>query len=184
MEKLLDRVKNILLTSGLYFLYLLAASILSMLVEALLVFLINKVIVIDYHALTIIRISIYSVFVPSILGVLTYAEGYKEASFSAWELVLSFLPAAILHLLFSMLFKFQGFISGSVRFTAGLIANGTSITYDSLINVTPYETFLWVFGAYSVLYCLVMALSKYYGAQNRIISRGELRKHERDQSQT
>lgn len=178
MSQFLYKLRNLLVTSGLYFLYLFASCVLTMLVEALLVFFLDKFIIIPYFPLTIIRIVIYSIGVVAILCVLGYAEGYREGKCFIGETILAYIPAMILHLLFAMLFKFQGFVSGSVRFTAGLIANGQSITYDSLINVTPYTMFLAMFFAYAALYLLAFLLAKYFGAQKRIIVRGELRKGE------
>ena len=86
--------------------------------------------------------------------------------------------ATVLHLLFAMLFKFQGFVSGGVRFTAGLIHNGMDITYDSLINKTPYGMFLLVFVAYAAVYLIALTVAKYFGAQKRVIDRADLRKDE------
>jgi hypothetical protein len=74
-----------------------------------------------------------------------------------------------------MLFKFQAFVSGAVRFTAGLIYNGWDVTYDSLINETPYHMFLLVFAGYGLLYTAVLTVSKYLGAQKRVMDRAELR---------
>ena len=91
--------------------------------------------------------------------------------------------ASILHLIFAMLFKFQGFVSGAVRFTAGLLHNGWEITYDSLINQTPYGLFLLVFAAYSLLYIGVLTITKYLGAQKRVIDRADLRKNETTDSE-
>ena len=172
------KLRNHAVTSGLYFLYLFASCVLTMLVEALLIFFIDKIIVLEYFPATVIRIVIYTVGVPAIIAVLGYFEGYKDMKYSIGEVIVPYIPAAVLHLLFAMLFKFQGFVSGSVRFTAGLIANGADITYDSLLNVTPYWIFLAVFAAYEVLYCLVFLLAKYFGVQKHIIFRGELRKGE------
>ena len=152
------KLRNHAVTSGLYFLYLFASCVLTMLVEALLIFFVDKIIVLAYFPATVIRIVIYTVGVPAIIAVLGYFEGYKDMKYSIGEVIVPYIPAAVLHLLFAMLFKFQGFVSGSVRFTAGLIANGADITYDSLLNVTPYWMFLAVFAAYEVLYCLVFLL--------------------------
>ncbi len=175
----LTKIKTFLVTSLIYFLYLFSACFLVMLIESFLVFVLNKLVVLTYFSLTVIRVVVYTPCVIALVGVFGYAEGYKEEYFSVKDIVLPYLPAAILHLLFAMLFKFQPFVAGSVRFTAGLIANGTDITYDSLLNQTTYATFLWVFFAYSVVYCLTLLIAKYFGMQKRIMVRGEIRKHEK-----
>ena len=88
------------------------------------------------------------------------------------------------HTIFAMLFKFQAFVSGAVRFTAGMIHNGWGITYDSLINDTPYWGFLVTYAAYAVLYVAVFTLAKYLGAQKRIMDRAELRRGEDTREET
>ena len=94
------------------------------------------------------------------------------------ETVVGGILGAVLHLIFAMLFKFEGFVSGAVRFTAGLLHNGWTISYDSLINETPYALFLLVFLLYSALYITVLTITKRLGAQKRVIDRAELRKGE------
>jgi hypothetical protein len=158
-----------------YFLYFLGSCILAMLVEALLVFFIEKFVALPYPVLTIIRIVIYTAGITALLSVLGYSEGFREASCSVGGTVTSGVLASVLHLLFAMLFKFQGFVSGGVRFLAGLIHNGWDITYDSLINETPYLLFVAVCLGYSALYITALTVSKWLGAQKRIISRAELR---------
>ncbi len=172
------KIKNVGLNLLVYFLYFFGSCILVMLAEALLVVILEKFVLIPYPVLTVIRIVIYTVGVPALLGVLGYFEGYREAVCSVSEAIVSGCFASVLHLIFAMLFKFEGFVSGSVRFTAGLLHNGWKITYDSLINKTPYSLFLLVFAAYSALYIATLTISKYFGAQKRIIDRGELRKDE------
>ena len=174
------RLKNIALNLLVYFFYALGACILVMLAEALLVTVLEKFAVIPYPALTVIRIAVYTPGVIAILAVLGYSEGYREAECPVGETIVSGLLATVLHLIFGMLFKFQAFVSGAVRFTAGLIHNGLDITHDSLINETPYGLFLLVFLGYGIAYVATITISKYFGAQKRIIDRADLR---RDESQ-
>jgi hypothetical protein len=93
--------------------------------------------------------------------------------------LLSGILALVPHLLFSMLFHFQGFVSGGVRFAAGLLYNGWDVTYDSLVNETPYLLFLAAFGIYGALYVAALTVSKFLGAQKRIMDRAELRMGEK-----
>ena len=176
--KLFYKFRDNLITSGLYFLYLFVSCVMVMLVEALLVYVVDKFVVLSYFALTIMRVVIYTLGVTALMGLWGYAEGYKEEECRVGETVAAYIPAMILHLLFAMLFKFQGFVSGSVRFTAGLVVNGQGINADNLVNVTPYWMFLAMFAGYGVLYFAVFTIAKYVGAKQRIIVRGEIRKGE------
>ena len=172
------KIKNVFLNLFVYFFYMMGSCILAMLAEAMLVFFAEKFVAIPYPVLTLIRIVIYSLSVPALMAVLGYFEGYREGEYSTGEVVLSGIPACVLHLLFAMLFKFQGFVSGAVRFTAGLIHNGWDVTYDSLINATPYGLFLLVFVAYGAVYVAALCIAKFFGAQKRIMDRAELRRDE------
>ena len=166
---------NLGLNALLYFFYFVGSCITVMLAEALLVYIIEKFVALPYPVLTVIRIVIYTAGVVALLAFLGHAEGYREAACSVGETVAGGALASLGHLIFAMLFKFHGFISGSVRFTAGLIHNGWSVTYDSLINKTPYLLFVAVCLGYSTLYVATLTLAKRFGAAKRIMDRAELR---------
>ena len=167
--------KNIGINVLLYFLYFFGSCAVVMLVEALLISVVEKFVVLPYPVLTAIRIVIYTAGVPAILAVAGRGEGYREGFCSVGATVLSGVLALVPHLLFSMLFHFQGFVSGGVRFAAGLLWNGWDVTYDSLVNETPYLLFLAAFGVYGALYVATLTVSKFLGAQSRIMDRAELR---------
>ena len=158
-----------------YFLYMLGSCIIVMLIEALFTNVVEKFVVLSYPVLTAIRIAIYTLAIPVILAVAGRSEGYREGYCAVGATIAAGLLATLPHLIFAMLFKFQAFVSGAVRFTAGMIHNGWGITYDSLINETPYYMFLLVFVVYGLLYTAVLTVSKYLGAQKRILDRAELR---------
>ena len=172
------KLRNAALNLLVYFLYMFGSCVLVMLAEALLISVVEKFVFIPYPVLTVLRIVIYTAGVPAILGVLGYFEGYREASCSIGDTVAGGVLASILHLIFAMLFKFEGFVSGAVRFTAGLLHNGWTITFETLVEKTPYTLFVLVFVVYAALYIAVLTVTKYFGAQKRIIDRAELRKNE------
>lgn len=172
------RIKNIALNLLVYFFYMFGACILVMLGESLLITVLEKFVALPYPVLTVIRIAVYTPGVIAILAVLGHSEGYREAECPVGETVVSGLLASVLHLIFAMLFHFHAFVSGAVRFTAGLIHNGFTVTHDSLINETPYGLFLLVFLGYSLVYVGIITVSKYFGAQKRIIDRADLRRDE------
>ncbi len=169
------RIRHAALNTLFYFLYMFGATFAVMLVESLLVFIVDKFVAIPYPALTVIRIVIYSVGVTAVLAAIGYHEGYREGESLVGETVLGGALSLIPYLLFGMLFKFQAFVTGAVRFTAGLIHNGMDITHDSLVNQTPYALFLVVFLAYGILYIATLTLARYFGAQRRVMDRADLR---------
>lgn len=145
-----------------------------MLAEALLLKIIDNFILLDYSIQTIIRIVIYTLAVPSLISLLGYFEGYRDAESRAVETVIACAMAMVVHVLFAMLFKFEAFISGAVRFAAGFIANGMDVTYESLLADTPYGLFLLIFLAYGILYTALLCIFKHVGTKNRVRDRYEL----------
>ena len=172
------KIKNAALNLVVYFLYFFGSCVLVMFAESLLISVLEKFVALPYPVQTVIRIVVYTAGVPAILGILGHAEGYREAECSIPDTVVGGILGAILHLIFAMLFKFEGFVSGVVRFTAGLIHNGWAISYESLIEETPYVLFLLIFLLYSAIYIGVLTITKYLGAQKRLIDRADLRKGE------
>ena len=167
--------KNVGINGLFYFLYVFGSCFIVMLIESLFVNVVEKFVLLPYPVLTVIRIVIYTAGVVAILAVAGHKEGYREAYCSVGGTLASGGIATVIHLLFAMLFHYQGFVSGSVRFTAGLVFNGWDVTYDSLINDTPYWGFLATYAAYALLYVATLTLSKYLGAQKRIMDRADLR---------
>ena len=167
--------KNIGINGFFYFLYVFGSCFIVMLAESLFINVVEKFIALPYPVLTVIRIVIYTVGVTSILAVAGRREGYREASCFVGATAASGAIASVLHLIFAMLFHYQGFVSGSVRFTAGLVFNGWEVSYDSLVNDTPYWGFLVTYFAYAAVYVAALTLTKYLGAQKRIMDRAELR---------
>ncbi len=173
------KIKNAALNSLLYALYMIGSCFIVMLVEALLVFLINKFVAIPYPVLTILRAVVYTGGVLAILALLGYTEGYRESAPAVAETVISGIVAMVLQFLFALLFHFQAFVAGGVRFVAGLIAHGMSITGDALTKETSYGYFILMFAVYGLMYIAVLTVSRSLGAQRRIIDRAELRRGEK-----
>lgn len=172
---LLKKLIRILLNALIYAVYFIGCCVVVMLVEAMVLFLVDKFVELPYATLTVIRIVIYSAGVPALVGFLGYREGYREAEAAPASTALSALLAtAVPHLLFAMLFHYQGFVSGAVRFTAGVLHNGMAITHDSLINQTPYRLFVLVFLGYGLVYSGVLVACRYCGAARRHRDRAEM----------
>ncbi len=168
------KIQNTALNALLYLVYMFGGCIAVMVVEALLVFVINKFAAIPYPALTVIRLVLYTAGVPAIMAGMGYFEGYREGRPAVGETVAGGLLATVLHLLLALLFGFQAFVAGGVRFAAGLIRHGMDITEESLSAETPTGLFLAMFAIYGVLYVGVLTLARYVGAQRREAARAEL----------
>lgn len=170
--------------SGLFiFCHIFASVLICMVVESMLLVAIDKFIYISYPVQTVIRIVIYTAGTLGLLTFLSYHEGYREAAFSPADTIGGTLLAAIIQLLLSLLFHFQGFIAGGVRFTAGLIYHSRDITHE-LLAETPTYVFLAIFALYTVVYAAALTVGKYLGARKRLTDRAELTKWKNDMAET
>ncbi len=172
------KIRNTALNALFYFLYAFGASLIVMLVEWLLVFLIQRFVIVPYPVLTVIRAGIYTVGVLALLSVMGYIEGYREGHCSIGETVAGGALGAVVHLLLSLLFHFDPFISGGVRFAAGLMEHGGTITSDLLLNQSSTGLRLALFLVYTALYIAAWTVARSVGARRRDISRAELRQGE------
>ena len=172
------KIQNTAINSLLYLLYMFGGCIAVMVVESLLVYIVSRFVIVPYPALTILRLIIYTLGVPAVLAGIGYVEGYREGVPATKETVVGGVLAMVLHVLFALLFSFQAFVSGGVRFAAGLLRHGMDLTDELLNTETPTGLFLLMFALYGAIYVTALCVSRYLGAQNRIISRAELRRGE------
>ncbi len=168
------KLKHAAINSLIYFLYFFGACFVTMLAESLVLKIIDNFAILSYFTQSIIRVVIYTLAVPAIVAFLGYFEGYRDADGDTPTTIVSCVLALVLHVLFAILFNFQAFITGGVRFLAGLIHNGRAVTYELMIEKTPYSLFLLVFLAYGLLYSALLVIFKYIGAKNRLSDRREL----------
>ena len=172
------KIQNTAINSLLYLLYMFGGCIAVMAVEALLSYIVSRFVIPPYPVLTVMRLVIYTVGVPAIMAGIGYFEGYREGVPAVGETVVGGILASVLHVLLALLFGFQAFVAGGVRFAAGLIRHGWEITDELLNTDVPAALFLLWFALYAAIYVTVLAVSRYLGAQKRVISRAELRGNE------
>ena len=160
----MGRVRRVLLNAAIYFVYFFLSCVLVMLIEALFLKLLDRFVLLSYLAQTVIRLVIYSLGVPALVGLAAYAEGYRE------ETVVSGLLAVLIpHLLLALLFHFRQFCAGAVPFLAGLLRDGADVTADSIVfnDIGTVGLFLAVFLGYGLLNTGVLTLLRQYGVSRR-----------------
>ncbi len=171
------KLRNTALNALFYFLYMLTSCVITMLVEALLVYIAEKFVAIPYPVLTVLRALIYTLGVLAILAAIGYYEGFREGVCPLGEVIPAGILAILPHLILGLLFNFQAFVAGGVRHTAGLLHEGAGIS-AATIGQTPTGLLLLVFVGYGLLYAATLVIARYIGAQKRIIERAELRRNE------
>ena len=178
------RLRNAFADSLIYGLYMLGACIACMCAEIFIVKVVTLLFVIDDFTLCIIRTVIYTLGVNAILCILAYKEGYRSAVSSPLSTFIAGAMATVMHLLFALLFSFEAFSAGGVRFIVGLYKFGSRLSESSLIANLPRSEFIVIFIVNSLIYCALMAVAQAIGAKRRIIDRRDLTKDQHDDVST
>ena len=165
---------DILFGGIVYAVYMLISCIVIMFAEILAVKVVNLFIVTEYHLLTVIRAVIYTVGVCAILAVIAYREGYKAARFSIPVAAISGAAASVMHFLFALLFNFEAFSSGGVKFITALFKFGSKLNNNSLTESLTRVDFIPFFFLVSLLYVGIMIGFGKIGEFMRMASRQEL----------
>ncbi len=168
----------------LYALYMFVSCLVSMLAEMFIVRVITLFVYVDPFALCIIRAVIYTLFVNAILGLAAFYEGYKNASWRPVETGISGFIALLAHFLVSMLFSFEAFCSGGVKFYSALFKFGSYLSSgESFKGVLTREDCIGVFFINGIIYLAVMITAQYFGAKKRLKDRKELLTHTEETNQ-
>lgn len=168
------RKTEIFLNSVIYAVYFLAACLCGVGVDFLIIKVLDSIIVMSAFAICIIRSVIYFAVPMAVIFVCAYKEGYKEASFYFGETFLSCIIATLIHFLFALLFAFNQFFAGGVKFTSAIIVYGADIQKLAQISEIRYRVFIPVFFAFSVIYCVNLVLAKRLGCDARLQDRRQL----------
>ncbi len=165
---------DIFLNSLIYAAYMLFSCIVIMFAEMLLIKVVNVLIEVKPLTLCIIRAIVYTVGVNSLLAIVSFKEGYRAGYFSAPGTLVSCAAATLLHFVFSLLFSFEAFASGGVKFVYALAAFGARLNSPSFtdrldrIDVIPY------FFLNAVVYIAVIVIFGKIGERKRLSDRKEL----------
>lgn len=171
------KVRQILLDAVIYFIYFALSCILATLVEALLLKVVDRFVVLSYLTQTIIRLAVYSLSVPALVGAAGYVEGYREAEqHIGMTLVSGTLATLVPHLLYALLFHFRQFCAGGVPFLVGLLRDGTALTPDSIVfnDIRTAGMFIGIFIGYGMLYTAVLIGARYIGVRRRHAQRADM----------
>ncbi len=165
---------DILVNTLVYAFYMFIACVVIMLAEILTVKVVNLFIVTEYYELTVLRAVVYTVGVNAVLGAIAYKEGYRMARYPIVETIISGLLASLLHALVSLIFHFQAFCAGGVRFVTALLHYGKDLTVNTLMDELGALDFLPVFALNSLVYIAIMITLGKLGEYKRLADREEI----------
>jgi len=165
---------DVFLNALVYAIYMLVSCIVVMIAETLITRILGSFFELTPLALCVIRAVIYTPSVTALLGILAYKEGYRAAYFSVVGTAVSGAIAAVAHLLFAMLFSFEAFAAGGVKFVAALVKFGEKLNLKSFSGKLLLTDSIPFFLIFAILYIAVMILCGKLGQRARIRSRKEL----------
>ena len=168
------RIVDSFINSLIYTAYVIGACLCAAAIDLLTLKVLNEFLVISLYAQTIIRVVIYAIAPVVVVAIVSFREGYKEASFYAGESILSCALACVGTFLFSVLFRFNRFVAGGVKYIASLIAYGNTISdAEQIVNVR-YRFAIPVFLGLFIIYSVAIIVFKKLGAEKRLCDRAEL----------
>ena len=170
---------DILINTALYALYIFASCIAIMVLEMLIVELIickiiGTYVVISPFALAIIRAVIYFFGVNTLLAVILFKDGYRSASYSVISTLISGIAASILHFIFCLLFSFEAFCAGSVKFISAICIFGNSLSNPDFDGAHDRFDCIPYFFIVAAVYIAVMIVFQKLGASKRLSDRKKL----------
>ncbi len=165
---------DILISSLFYAVYMLVSCIVVMCAEILILKLVNWFIVPSPLTVCVLRVIIYTVGVNAILAIAAYKEGYRAAYFSLVGTLISAVLATVMHFVFSLLFGFEAFASGAVKFISALIRFGSSLNSPLFVGKLDRFDMIPFFFINAAVYIAVMLIFGKLGEKNRLRDRKEL----------
>ena len=168
------RKVDVLVNSIIYGVSILISCVVIMLAESLLTRILGSMFVLKPFALCIIRAIVYTIGVTALMGIMAYREGYRAGYSSALETAISGTIAFVAHFFFALLFSFEAFAAGGVKFIASLVKFGSKLNLKSFSGtLSPLDSVPYFF-LFAALYIAVMIVCGKLGARARLKSRKEL----------
>ena len=165
---------DIFLNSIVYAAYFLAACLCGVGVDFLALKVLDSLIVVTPFLACLLKAIIYFVVTSAVVFILAYKEGYREAGFVFGETCVSLVFAVIIQFLFALLFVFNQFFAGGVKFFSALLVYGSGIEAMTQISEIRYRVFMPVFLVLAIFLCVILLLAKKLGCDSRLESRKEL----------
>ncbi len=165
--------KNFLIDSGITFVYLFAACLMNMFVTSIAIKIIDAFVFLEYFPLNIAKLVLSLIVVSGILGTVIYLLSYRKAEFSVGGFAARFGVAAVLQLALSVLLGFHPFISGGVKYLAGVFEHGMDLSADVWNTVGIFD-YIFAFIIFTVFYLVVSLVCGKIAVKKRLRDREEL----------
>ena len=159
---------------ALYALYMFFSCLVCMLVEWFISRVLTLLLEISPFTLSLIRVIIYTVGVNAILSIAAYKEGHRSARASAVGTLISGIFATAVHFLFCLLFTFEPFCAGGVKYISAMLKFGRAMTLNNISNGLSRTDSISIFFINALISVGFIMLFKVMGAKKRVAERSEL----------
>lgn len=157
-----------------YFVYLLAACIISVALSSMVALIVSGVSNVTYQALAVVRAFVFMAAEGGALFLLGTREGYRNPEIDIRRHAYSWGVAALIHLAVSLVASFAPVLSGGVRYLAGWMYLGEEFTSMTTISGGLYGYCILAYFIYLAVNTACFVSACYLGADMRLRSRAEL----------
>ena len=168
------RKTEVFLNSIVYAVYFLAACLCGVGVDYLVLKVLDSIIVVSPFLACVMKAIIYFTVMTVVVFIFAYKEGYREADIRVGESVISLVCATVAHFLFALLFGFNQFFAGGVKFFSAIFVYGKDISAMTQILDIRYRVFIPVFVVMNVILSVTVILAKKLGCNTRLLDRKAL----------
>ena len=165
---------DILADSIIFALIFFISCVVVMFAEMLVITVLDKVVIMTPVATAIVRTVIYCVGCFSIISIASYKIGYHSPDYSSLGLILSGVIASVMHFLISLLFSFEAFCAGAVKFVSVLVKFGSKINSSRFDGELFRYDCIPVFCIFAAIYITLTVVFAKIGGVRRLSDQKKL----------
>ncbi len=165
---------DVLINSLIYLIYMVVSCIAIMIAEILILKVVNLFILPSSLTVCVLRALIYTIGVNALFAIASFREGYRAAYFPIIGTLISSVCATLVHFIYALLFGFEAFAAGGVKFIAALIKFGSSLDSSTFFGKLGRIDMIPFFFINSLVYIAVMIIFGKIGEKMRLRDRNGL----------
>ncbi len=162
---------EVMISSLVYLIYMVVSCIAIMIAEILILKVVNLFIVPSSLTVCVLRALIYTIGVNALFAIVSYREGYRAAYFPVVSTLIASVCATIIHFIYALLFGFEAFAAGGVKFISALIKFGSSLNSPTFFGKLERIDMIPFFFINSLIYIAVIIIFGKIGEKMRLRDR-------------
>ena len=140
----------------------------AVLIDLLLVKIVTTIVSVSYPVRAVLHVIFYLLGASAPIAAISYLISYHLGSFSLGNSLLEGLLASVLHLLAGILLVFPSWITGGVRWLAGLFEYGNRLYGADTMQDITLTNYLVAFAIFAVFYTAMKTVFALIGKSVRI----------------